>query len=106
MTLKNKIAASEEFLSIQTQDLESLRKKAVTNRVERRSIAVEHFVSNYKDKKTTKKFDDIQLLSQRLHMSVEDIKMVFHSLRTSMPREFKRMQNDNACVSMESFITH
>ena len=94
MTLKSKIAASQEFLSIQIQDLESVDKKAVTNRVERRSITVDYFVSNYKGK-ITKKFDDTRLLSQRLRMSVEDIKKVFHSLRTSM-----------FCVWIESFIRH
>ena len=106
MTLKNKIAARQEFLSIQTEDSESLGKKAVTNRVEKRSIAVEHVVSNYKDKKITKKFDNTRLLSQRLHMSVEDIKKVFHGLRTSQSWEFKRMQKDNASGSIESFIGH
>ena len=51
-----------------------------------------YFVSNYKDKKITKKFYDTRLLSQRLYMSIEDIKMVLPSLRTSMSREFKRIQ--------------
>ena len=90
MILKNKIADGLEFLSIQTQYLESPGEKAVTNRVERHSIAVEYFVSNYKGKKITKKFDDTRPLSQRLHMSVEDIKKVFRSLRASTSREFKR----------------
>ena len=58
VTFKNKIAASQEFVSVQTWNLESPGKKAVTNRVERQSIAVEYFVGNYKDKKITKKFDD------------------------------------------------
>ena len=80
MALENKIAVSQEFLSIQTQDLERLRKKGVTNRVERQFIAVEYFVSYYKDKKITKKFDYTRLLSQRFYTSVGDIKKVFHSL--------------------------
>ena len=83
MTFKNKITVSQEFLRVQTWDLEGPGKKAVTNRVERQSIAVEYFVGNYKDKKIKKKFDDTRLLSQRMHMSVEGIKKVFHSLRTS-----------------------
>ena len=58
MTFKNKIAASQEFSSLQTQDLESLGKKAVTNSVERLSITVEYFIGNYKDKKIMKNFND------------------------------------------------
>ena len=87
--LKTKLQFVEKFLGVQTRESESLGKKAVTNRVEKEAIVVEYFIGYYKDKK----------LSQRLHMSVEDIKKVFHSLQTSMSREFKRTQKDNDCVS-------
>ena len=56
----------------------------------------------YKDKQ--KKVDDTRALSQRFQMSVEDIKKVFHSRRTSMSRELKRMQLDGDYVSRWKFF--
>ena len=56
----------------------------------------------YRDKKI--KFADSQTLSHQFNMTVEEMKKVLHSLRTSMTREVKRMQEDPTYVTRWKFF--
>ena len=56
----------------------------------------------YKDKQ--RKIEDTQVLANRFRMSVEEIKKLFHSLRTSMTREIKRMRENEGFVSRWKFF--
>lgn len=95
------MAASEESAELSFKITDAVKKELILALKDCPSLW-NTSLAIYKDKQ--KKIEDTQTLANRFKMSVDEIKKLFHSLRTSMAREIKRKQENEAFVSRWKFF--